>query len=33
MYNVLLNGKIEDKHIDQIKKAKQLKTFGIILFH
>ena len=40
MYKVLINGKIEEKHIDQIKKkSKQLKTviprmtFGIILFH
>ena len=39
MCKVLIIGKIEEKHIDQIKKAKQLKTviprmtFGIILFH
>ena len=26
MYKVLINGKIEEKHIDQIKKAKRLKT-------
>ena len=39
MYKVLLNKKIGDKHIDQIRKAKRLKTlvpkmiFGIILLH
>ena len=39
MYKVLINGKINEKHIDQIKKAKRLKTviprmtFEIILFH
>ena len=26
MYKVLINGKIEEKHIDQTKKAKRLKT-------
>ena len=40
MYKVLINGKIGDKHIEQIKKVKRLKTsmpkmtaFGKILFH
>ena len=39
MYKALINGKIEEKHIDQIKKVKRLKTviprvtLGIILFH
>ena len=39
MYKVLINGKNEERHVDQKKKAKRLKTvisrmtFGIILFH